>query len=47
MDHWGPKHVEPSSVTNKLNHKTSCIWLVYIYIDVYNLAEIQDKIYVT
>ena len=32
MDHWGPKHVEPPSVMNKLNHKTLCIWLVYIYI---------------
>ena len=37
MDHWGPKHVEPPSVMNKLNHKTLCIWLVYIhtYIHIY------------
>ena len=32
MEHWGPKHVQPPSVTNKLNHKTLCILLVYIYI---------------
>ena len=32
MDHWGPKHVEPPRVMNKLNHKTLCILLDYIYI---------------
>ena len=32
MEHWGPKHVEPPSVMNKLNHKTLCILLDYIYI---------------
>ena len=32
MDYWGPKHVEPPSVMNKLNHKTLCILLDYTYI---------------
>jgi hypothetical protein len=32
MDYWGPKHVELLNVTNKLNHKTMCILLDYIYI---------------
>ena len=31
MDHWGPKHVELPNVMNKLNHKTLCILLDYIY----------------
>ena len=35
MDHLGPKHVQPPSVVNKLNHKTLYIWLVYIYIYIY------------
>ena len=32
MDHWDPKHVEPPSAMNKLNHKTFCILSDYIYI---------------
>jgi hypothetical protein len=32
MDHGGPKHVEPPSVVDKVNHKTLYVWLVYIYI---------------
>ena len=32
MDHWGPKHVEAPNIMNKLNHKTLCIWLIYMYI---------------
>ena len=32
MDYWGPKHVQPPNVIYKLNHKTLCILLDYIYI---------------
>ena len=32
MDYWGPKHVELTSVTNKLTHKTLYVLLDYIYI---------------
>ena len=42
MDYCGPKHVEPPNVMNKLNHKTLCILLDFIYIarlihDPYNI----------
>ena len=42
MDYCGPKHVGPPNVMNKLNHKTLCILLDFIYIarlihDPYNI----------
>ena len=43
MDYWGPKHVEPPSVMNKLNHKTMCILLDYIN-KLYDVFEIKNII---
>ena len=39
MDHWGPKHVELTSVTNKHTHKTLCILLDYIYSISYSVGQ--------
>ena len=45
MDYWGPKHVELTSVMNKLTHKTLCILLDYIYMTVHTyVCLLQSKL---